>query len=71
MIQYFLGLFSGLLVSAAVGILVWPTYIAAVRRRGETWCEARDREITRLDRMAELDEIPDTVRSYEDDRSIN
>lgn len=81
---------TGLVVSAIWLYVVW----GRVRRPGESWEEARKRELAHLDRLAVLDakregaiyaraaldarnrlnaelaEIPDTVRSFED-RSIN
>jgi hypothetical protein len=70
-ITYFAGLATGLLVSGVSAYLLWPLYIASIRRRGETWAQAQKRELSRLDRLAELDEIPDTQRSYANDRSVN
>ena len=71
MIAYFAGFATGLFISSVSAHLLWPLYIASVRKRGETWGEAQKRELERLDRLAELDEIPDTQRCYENDRSIN
>lgn len=71
MIAYFAGLATGLTLSAVTAYALWPIYVASIRRRGETWGEAQKREIARLDRLAELDEIPDTQRCYENDRSVN
>lgn len=68
--SYLVGLASGLFVSAFVGWLVWPAYVHRCRLPGETWDEARTREMARLDALAEREEIPDTVRSLAD-RSIN
>lgn len=69
-IAYILGLTSGLCLSALVGWIVWPVYVHRCRQPGETWDDARRREMRRLDALAEREEIPDTVRSY-DDRSVN
>ncbi len=71
MIAYFVGLATGLAASAVTACVLWPIYVARCRLPGETWDEARRREIDRLDRLAELDEIPDTQRSYETDRNVN
>ena len=71
MIAHFAGLATGLAISAVTACVLWPIYIARCRLPGETWDEARAREIARLDRLAELDEIPDTQRCYENDRNIN
>lgn len=72
MIAYFAGLATGLFVSAVTACVLWPIYIVRCRQPGETWDDARKREIARLDRLAELDEIPDTQRCcYENDRNVN
>jgi hypothetical protein len=64
--SYLVGLASGLFVSAVVGWIVWPVYVHRCRLPGETWDEARQREMDRLDILAEREEIPDTVRSLSD-----
>jgi hypothetical protein len=68
--MYLFGLASGLALSSVVGWLLWPFYVQRCRLPGETWAEAQAREMSRLDRLAEQEEIPDTQRSL-DDRSIN
>lgn len=71
MIGYFAGLATGLVLSAVTACVLWPIYVARCRLPGETWDEARAREIARLDKLSELEEIPDTQRSYETDRNVN
>lgn len=80
-------------ISIATGLIVSAIWLSAVwyrvRRPGESWEDARKREMVHLDRLAEQDavwsdkmsnldriarnaelaEIPDTVRSFED-RSV-
>ncbi len=65
MVQYIIGLATGLALSAFAGWLVWPAYVHRCRQPGETWDEARQRELARLDAIAEREEIPDTVRSVD------
>lgn len=66
---YLFGLASGLIVSSVAGYVAWPLVVQRCRLPGETWDEARRREIARLDRLAEREEIPDTQRCT--DRSVN
>ena len=68
--MYLVGLASGLALSTLVVCVVWPLYVWRCRLPGETWDEARQRELGRLDRLAELDEIPDTWRSLDDRRKL-
>lgn len=72
MIAYLAGPATGLLVSTVGTWLVWPLIMMRVRLPGETWLEARDRELRRLDALAESEEIPETVRSRDlSDWNIN
>lgn len=68
--MYMFGLATGLALATVVGYVVWPIYVQRCRLPGETWDDARAREMARLDALAEREEIPDTMRSL-DDRSIN
>ncbi len=90
-----IGVLNMTIVSIATGLIVSAIWLSIVwhrvRRPGESWEDARKREMSHLDRLAEqevqrdakrsgsvirdvrnaeLAEIPDTVRSFED-RSIN
>lgn len=53
----------GFLVSLFASWVAWPIYVQLRRLPGEQHSEASARELARLDRLAELEEIPDTRRS--------
>lgn len=72
MIGYMFGLFSGLALSVLAGYIAWPIYVQSKRDSGESWDAACKRELERLDKLAEREEIPDTQRSPDlSDRSVN
>jgi hypothetical protein len=64
MMIYLFGLATGLALSSLTACLLWPFYVQRCRLPGETWAEARDRELARLDALAE--EEPETMRSVDE-----
>lgn len=61
MTQFFLGAITATLACAITGI-AW-SLVAINRGKGESLREVASLETARFDRLAELDEIPETQRS--------